>query len=329
MIKRIGIVGLGSIGLQHKYALACVAPQLDVVTIRSRRRSSVSPIEGAACESYSISQAVEDGLDGVIVSSPAVVHVAQAQQLMNAGIGLLIEKPLADNLIGAREFSNYAKHQNVVCLIGYLLRHSEAAKAFGSYLKTDLLGRILHVHAECGSYLPEWRPGHDYRQSVSARTELGGGVLLELSHEIDYLNWLFGPFCSVMGRVGRSGILDIDCEDSADAMIKSKVGIDINLHLDFNRRHKSRKCIVQAENGELMWDVNSGVVTWRSADGAVDERIFDSRKETLLECQIIHFLKCLAGEESPLVTLSDGLEVLKIIDAIHASDKKGTWIELS
>jgi predicted dehydrogenase len=329
MVKRIGIVGLGSIGLQHKHAISRIAPGVDIVVIRSRE---VSPLELRSKSSdvtYSLSDGIREGLDGAIVSSPATAHLSQARELLEAGIGLLIEKPLSNDLNEARKFSDFAEKQNAVCLLGYIFRYSAAAKAFKGRLNKDSLGKILHIQAECGSYLPEWRSNTDYRATVSARSELGGGVLLELSHEIDYLNWFFGPFSRVIGCISHSGTLEVNTEDSVDVIIRTIDGLSINLHLDFNRRHKSRRCVVQTETGELSWSVNDGVVSWRPAHGIVEKENFDSNKERLLDNQITHFLNCLVGHDTPVANLRHGLEVLTIVDAIRESDKRRKWVNLA
>ena len=98
------------------------------------------------------------------------------------------------------------------------------------------MGEIISLEAHVGSYLPDWRPQKDYKESVSARAELGGGVLLELSHELDYIRWFFGGIDSVIAVLKNSNILGLDVEDGADLILKSSKGLHISLHLDFNSR---------------------------------------------------------------------------------------------
>ena len=101
-------------------------------------------------------------------------------------------------------------------------------------INSKKIGKILHVQVDCGSYLPEWRKGQDYRKSVSAKTKLGGGVLLELSHELEYIRWFFGDMKSVYANIQNSETLDIDVEDSVDMIFESDKGFSVSVHLDYN-----------------------------------------------------------------------------------------------
>ena len=325
--RRLAIVGFGSIGRQHREALARVAKKTEIVLVRGLGGVQPGKDQFSLETVYSLEDAINMGVEGAIIASPASAHISQARELLEAGIGLLIEKPLSDQLGDAVDFALFSGQKKAVCLIGYLLRYSTAAADFKRMLD-DELGEILHVQVECGSYLPDWRPHIDYRKAVSAQRHLGGGVLLELSHEIDYLNWLFGPFSSVSGYLGHSGCFEIDVEDSADVVIRTESGKSINLHLDFNRRHRRRFCIVQAENGELVWDINDQTLTWNPASGAKIETRYEISKENLLDKQISHFLDCLAGKDLPRVGLDDGIEVLHVVDAIRRSDMERRWVDL-
>ena len=120
--------------------------------------------------------------------------------------------------------------------------------------KRKKIGQILHISVESGSYLPDWRPKQDYLKSVSARKELGGGVLLELSHELDYIRWLFGPIGSLTAVLHNSDTLGIEVEDGADIILKNTKGLPISVHLDFNSRSSRRRCIARCSEGDITWD---------------------------------------------------------------------------
>ena len=113
------------------------------------------------------------------------------------------------------------------------MRHSEIAKLFKNNVKSNKLGTSLFSKINCSSYLPDWRPMQDYRRTVSSSSSYGGGVLLELSHEIDYANWFFGPFLNVQAFLRNTGTLEIDVEDVADLVLTNKNGMNVQIHLDF------------------------------------------------------------------------------------------------
>ena len=136
---------------------------------------------------------------------------------------------------------------------------------FRDLINEGLVGRPLSVRCEIGQYLPSWRSDNVYRFCVSARSDLGGGVLLELSHEVDYLCWIFGEVDWVTSWVGNAGDLDIDVEDTVHLIFafKSKglsKPVIANLNLDFIRRDTTRICTVIGTEGSLLWNGLNGVI---------------------------------------------------------------------
>ena len=130
--------------------------------------------------------------DAAVIASPAPCHIETATPLAKAGVHLLVEKPISSSTAGVSALIEICRAQGVVLMTGYNLRFLACMQRFKELLSENRAGRILSVRAEVGQYLPSWRPDSDYRRQVSAQAALGGGALLELSHEIDYLRWLFG-----------------------------------------------------------------------------------------------------------------------------------------
>jgi predicted dehydrogenase len=166
---KIILLGLGSIGRKHAESLKRIAPSINVEPVRGlgRHRDNVTGPGLGVTEELALSLRAD--IDAAIIASPASVHIAQARVLLDAGIPVLIEKPLGIDLNQAIEFCEFAEARNATCLIGYLLRYSSAARTFKEHIDKLSGGRLLHVHAECGSYLPDWPPAQDYRKGVSAR----------------------------------------------------------------------------------------------------------------------------------------------------------------
>ena len=139
-------------------------------------------------------------------------------------------------------------------MTGYNLRFSPSLMYFNELIKKNIVGQILSVRCEVGQYLPEWRPNKDYRKTVSANFHLGGGVLLELSHEIDYLRWIFGEVDWVRATLAQQSSLVFDVEDSAHltlGFLPNENGRQLigTLNLDFIRHDQTRACIAIGEKG--------------------------------------------------------------------------------
>jgi predicted dehydrogenase len=247
----------------------------------------------------------------------------------------LIEKPLANSVMDATALLEEPRASSLVCQVGYNLRFMPSLQEFRRLVMDGRVGRVLSIRSEIGQYLPSWRPGVDYRQGVSARKAMGGGVLFELSHEIDYLRWIFGEVSWVSAWLSRLGDLEIDVEDSAQMTLgfagqarqgmararnesNSPVG---SLSMDFLRHDTKRCCTVIGSEGSLRWDGVAGVVDFFSAKDPQWLRVWDQRPQPnesyLLQWQ--HFVDCVKTNASPLVGASDGVAVLKIIEAASHS----------
>jgi hypothetical protein len=190
------------------------------------------------------------------------------------------------------------------------------------------VGRILSLRVDVGQYLPDWRPQADYRRQVSANRALGGGVLLELSHELDYVNWLFGRFDRVFCVTANSGQLEIDVEDNVDILL-SRDGLTAQIHLDFLQRRASRSCKVIGSSGTLHWDLIANRITLDSPSG--EDVLFSDptvdRNDMYVE-QLRGFIEVAAGHAAPRITLNDGLAVLNMIEAMRESAATGRQVPL-
>ena len=211
-IQRIAIVGLGSIGRRHLRLVKEIRPDIQIILVRSGHGGIWQEQELADSVVYSLSDALALKVDAAIIASPVVFHVSQAKTFIEHVIPVLVEKPLSHKLDLADKLYKEWLERKPLVLLGYTLRHNPAASFFGKKIQDGEIGIVLSITIKCESYLPEWRPDQDYRKSVSSRKELGGGVLLELSHELDYANWFFGPFKSVSSIVRNSKSLNIDID---------------------------------------------------------------------------------------------------------------------
>lgn len=316
------VVGSGSIARRHLGNLATLFPAARRLCVSASGRA-LAPAEAGpgVIVCASLEEALSLGPRLAVVASPAPWHLQQAAVLLQAGIPVLVEKPLADSLAHARAALPALRVHARQLDVGYNLRFMPSARAVQECLQQGRVGRLLGVSAEVGQYLPDWRPASDFRRGVSARAELGGGALLELSHELDYLLWLFGDFASVFCVMGNSGTLGIDVEDRVDALLVRKDGVVARLHLDFLQRRACRRCRIIGEHATLEWDLlaNRAVL---AGPGGHDEVLCDDpdwdRNAMYLE-ELARFDRVAAGELSPLVGLDQGLEVLVLVEALRQS----------
>jgi len=329
LIEHIAIVGLGSIGRRHLRLVREFRPGIKITAVRSGGGEEVPEEKIADKIVYTMEDAIDAGIQATVIATPAIYHIRQATKLIEANIHVLVEKPLSHNMTDVDNFLEISKNSDVVGLVGYCLRYDPAAKQFKKLLNSKKIGQILCVDVDCGSYLPDWRPNQDYRQSVSARKKLGGGVLLELSHELDYIRWFFGCIDSVSAVLQNSGTLGIDVEDNADLILKTVEGLSISVHLDFMSRNIRRTCIVKTSNGDLIWDATSKKVIWRRANSPEEVESFNYDKDEIYRQQLRHFFNCIEHAQTPTVTFEGGAAVLQMVEAAKKSNVMGKQVALA
>ncbi|QAA94710.1 Gfo/Idh/MocA family protein [Pollutimonas thiosulfatoxidans] len=328
--RRFLVVGSGSIARRHIDNLRLFFPGSSVGCVSASGRQLSGADVGVETVRYvSVAEAVKSRPSFAIVASPAPLHGLHAAELLRNDIPVLIEKPLSSSVETLKDQLNVLYENEHRVDIAYNLRNLLAAQKVKTIIESQQLGRIYSVLAEVGQYLPDWRPKSDYRKNVSARKELGGGVLLELSHELDYISWLFGEVERVYCVASTSGALEIDVEDNVDAILNLKSGLIVNLHMDFLQRSPERRCKIIGQNGTVIWDVlhNSIIL---SSGGRSEELFRDEcydRNDMYME-EIVHFDKVASGNANPKVGLRHALAVLSVVDALHLSSQTKMPVEI-
>ncbi len=334
--KNFLITGFGAIGRRHLGILRALDFEAEITVLRRRQSDNGEDPEGAIVV-HDLDAALERGIDAAIIAGPASGHVETALSLAAAGVHLLVEKPLSDRPRGVRALLDSCRDRGVVLQVGYCLRFLESQSALHRALNDAMLGRVVGVEAVVGQYLPDWRPGRDYRRTVSAKRVLGGGALLELSHEIDYLLWHLGAITTVDANLSQRGNLDIDVEDTVDMKLIFNSRIPVSLHMDMVSRPPRRFCRVEGEKGVLFWDGIRGETRYHRLGGGegADEGTLLAADDTdgggrnkMYERQLVHFLGCIEHGAAPLVGGEEGLRVLEVVEAARRSADTGGSVNM-
>lgn len=307
------IVGLGSIATKHiKALLSFDQYKFRFIIVTSRPKESVSNIPGDSIFYADIESVFVHKVDFALITSPSVLHLEQAIIFTKRMIPVFIEKPLSDSLPIDFEIHRLLKN-NPNVLVGYCLNYLESLEKFSEYIsESNNIGSIVNVQINCGSYLPHWRNDIDYRKSSSAID--GGGVLLELSHEIEYAERLFGPFTSINCFCNNSKTLEIKVEDTSAINLISKNGYLVSINLNFCSNESFRNCIVYGSDGSLVWDGIANTVT--SKVNNVEKLLYKNsyKNNQIYISQMKHFLGVALHGEQPRVTYNDGYNVLNIVE---------------
>ena len=146
-------------------------------------------------------------------------------------------------------------------MVGFNLRFLPSLRRVKALLDEKRIGEILAARAEFGAYLPDWRPGRDYRDNYAIRAAEGGGILLDAIHEFDYLGWLLGDVAEVWCTAEHRSDLAGDTEDLVEATLRFESGVLGQVHLDYIQRVYRRKLLLIGDGGSIEWDYPTHSVT--------------------------------------------------------------------
>jgi len=329
IIERILIVGLGSMGKVHLRLARELLPNANICVLR--HHECKESLEYANACFSSLEEALVFAPQVAVIANPSTFHMQVAIPLAQVGAHLLVEKPLSVSSTNVEKLISTINSKGTVLAIGYNLRFLPSLKLFRDHLKNrELIGKIYSVRCETGQYLPSWRNNTDYRNGVSARHKLGGGVLLELSHEIDYIRWIFGEIDWISAVLVKQSDLEIDVEDSAHLILGIKENSEnskfiANINLDFIRHDTTRLCTVIGEKGSLRWNGITRVVEHYKVNSKKWEILFkdESQQYDSYRLEWQHFLSCINNKAKPLITGEDGFKVIQIIEAARLAAETG------
>ncbi len=330
-MTRFMICGMGSAGRRHLHNLRDLG-QEDVVLLRTGR--STLPEEELA--GLPVEHDVEAALkrwrpDAVVVATPTALHLDTAIPAARAGCHLLIEKPVSHSLAGIGELQSAVAATGSRVLIGYQLRFHPGLERVRKWLEQGAIGRLTAVRAHRGEYLPGWHPWEDYRTGYSARSDLGGGVVLTLSHPLDYASWLFGRPAGLWAQLSHASDLELGVEDSAEIVLVYAAGFTVSLHLDYIQRPPEHSLTIIGTQGTIRWNELDGAArlhaTRAEGEVVVHPPASFERNHLFLE-EMRHFLSVVTRDTQPACTLDDGVIALRLALAAKGSSSTGCVVEL-
>ncbi|MGC4079534.1 MAG: Gfo/Idh/MocA family oxidoreductase [Rubrivivax sp.] len=328
--SRFAVLGCGSIGKRHIRNL---------LALGEKEVLGFDPREDRRAEAEALGIATTGTLDGVwdakpeavLITSPSKLHVATALEAAKRGISMFVEKPVSD--VHDPELDALvaeAKSKNLVTLVGCNLRFHPGLANAKRVLDDKRLGRVVSCRAEFGQYLPDWHPWEDYRKGYSARKDLGGGVILDAIHELDYVRWLMGDVVSVAAFAGHLSHIEIDTEDTASILLRFASGAFGEVHLDYVQRTYTRACRIVGDEGTLAWEFGkagevrvftAATKAWEALPGPAGWE-----PNTMYVDEMRHFLACLRREETPHQDVAAATAVLDVALAAKASAESGRFV---
>ena len=298
----VAVVGAGSIGSRHQRILKQLGHKVSVVSANSPDADFRSMSDALGRESF----------DYVVIASQTSQHVTDLSALINNRFSgrVLIEKPLFEKLHTLQE-NNFS-----FAAVGYNLRFHPVIV----WLKDTLpkLGKLTSANFYVGQYLPTWRPDSDYRKSSSARDISGGGVLRDLSHELDLVQYLFGDWQQLTAVGGKFSDLEIATDDTFSILMTSTKCNAISVQLNYVDRIKQRYITINGNHGTVSIDLISNTAKFSDLDVKFSVNADDT--------YVAQHLAVISNDSQNTCSLSEALKVVETIQAIEKSAEKLKWI---
>ncbi len=352
---RILVAGLGSIGRRHLRCLLALREEagegLEIRLFRSRRSTLPDEELAGLPVETELASALAWKPEAAVIATPTALHLDSAIPAAEAGCHLLLEKPVSSSLERLPELEAALRRGGGRVHVGYQFRFHPGLRRLRRLLQRGAIGRPLSVRAHWGEWLPGWHPWEDYRRGYSARPDLGGGVILTLSHPLDYLRWLFGEVEALWAFAGRLSDLELEVEDTAEIGLRFAGGMLGSLHLDYVQRPPAHRLEVIGSQGVLRWDNAGGAVTLDCALPELRERILELSeaeagetgrmaageslvfyppegfdRDELFRAQMRHFLGLAQGRAAPVCSLEDGIRALELAQAALLSQAEGRLV---
>jgi len=337
------IAGLGSIGRRHFRNLIALGEK-DIILLRTRK--ATLPDDELA--GYPVETDLNEALqkhrpDAVIVANPTAMHLEIAIPAAEAGCQILLEKPVSHSLDRLDLLQKAAAKSGSKILVGFQFRYHPTLNKARELIQSNALGKLLTVHAHWGEYLPQWHPWEDYRQSYAARADLGGGVIVTLTHPLDYLRYLFGEVDSLWSFNGHISPLEVDVADVAEIGLKFANGAVGGVHVNYFQRPPVHRLEIVGTKGTLRWDNADGILYFYQTPAS-----FGSFSDTppapfietfsppegfernrLFVAQTRHFIEIVRGEMEPVCRLEDGVMALRLALSAYESQRMGQVVKLT
>ncbi len=266
-----------------------------------------------------------------IITNETAFHISSAIELAKNGIDLFIEKPLSNSTEGIKTLEKLVKQKKIITQMGFNLRFHKCIKKIKQLIDQEKIGKVISIQCENGSYLPDWHPYESYSNSYAGKQKLGGGIILTMIHDIDYLYWIFGNPKQVFSVAGKFSDLNITAEDYCASIIQFNNKITAELHLDFFLRPEFRSCKIKGRKGIIYWDSENNIVklfnnaknTWK-----VILRLDNFERNEMYIEEMKHFIKCMKKRKRTINDLQQGIKTMNIALAMKDSAKKGKVLKI-
>ena len=300
---RICFTGVGSIAKRHINNLRKIENDRGIKFHIDAFRRNDTLVEGVD-KVYHNLKAVPSDYDIVFITNPTELHLDTLFAFYDKGKHFFIEKPVV-SLSQIEVAKQFQIRENTVCYVACPLRYHAVIRWIKTHVNPS---EVISVRSISSSYLPDWRPDRDYRETYSAHRDLGGGVSIDLIHEWDYLTYLFGWPERVQSMIGKKSDLEIDSDDYAVYLAEYNDKI-VELHLDYFGRKVIREIQLFTKDETIIGDIANHRVRFLVQDNEIR---FNENRDDFQQRELNSFLDIIEGHRLDDSSFEHAIKVLEL-----------------
>ena len=316
-IKAILVIGFGSIAKKHVITLKKIDKNIKILKLK---------IKDKKISFQKINKLIEKfKLKAALICSPANTHLNYINFLKEKKINYLVEKPVIKDDQLKLFSKTYDKKIGITEIVGYQLRYNKIIVKIKKILLSKTLGKINNVKIFVNSYLPYWRT-KNFKNSLSLSQKLGGGALLELSHEIDYMLWLFGKPNYLKASIDKNRSFKNDIDEKVCVFLYYSK-FSIQLDMSFNSRIEERGIIINASKASIKGDLLKNKIIINKFNNP--KILFQTKQNNMdmLYEQMKFFLHSVE-QNKKINYIFRSLEIIKLISLIKKSNLSNKRIRI-
>lgn len=307
--RKVLFIGIGSIAKRHIRNLKSIlGDKIEISAIR-RTASRHIPRDVNDCieHFYTLFEELEGNYDAIFITNPTALHYDTLQKYGHMSDALFVEKPVF--VTGEEDITPWMNTTKKF-YVAAPLRYSNVIQ----WLKQNFDFTTVHsMRVISSSYLPDWRPGIDYRDTYSAHKNMGGGVSIDLIHEWDYISYLLGFPTKMRSIISQKSNLEIDSDDIA-VYIAEYPQMLVEVHLDYFGRKPIRQLEIISEEDTIIADLLEQRITWLSSGKVLD---LSEDRDSYQRKELLHFLDIVDGRVESDNTLEEACRVLRIARGVE------------
>lgn len=342
--RNVLVIGAGSIGERHaRCFLATGRARVAVVEPRAEIRERMARDYGIATHA-TLDEALASPFDAAVICTPAPLHIPQATRLVEAGLHVLLEKPVSTSEQGLPELERLLAARRTVLSVAYVYRAFPELQQMRDRLMRGEWGTPLELTVTAGQHFPTYRPA--YREIYYTRHETGGGAIQDaLTHLLNLGEWLVGPIHRLVCDAAHLALPGVTVEDTVHLLARhsasrgatrdkrgpggSPAGVDVLASYALNQHQAPNEIQVQVvcERGTVRCEVHGQRLKWMTAPQTDwQQREFGPReRDAVYQAQAVAFLDALEGRGNVACTLREGWQTLRVNLAALQSAREGSW----